>query len=108
MKNMYLYGASDDCREIDTDFGAGHESYGNIIILRRSEGNKLQSVKAEYQYDGDWGVRLINAPKEWRVNAIQGNCAMSFRGSENSGQFLHVQIPEDEDVVFCDEKTEDD
>ena len=32
MKNIYLYGASDDCNECETDFAGDYESYYGIKI----------------------------------------------------------------------------
>ena len=99
MKNIYLYGASDDCRELDSDFGARAESYSNL---------KVNDVLVEYRFDGDWGVRLVgDIPSDWVVFPVEGNCASDFRREENAGQFLHIQIPDDS-VVSVYEPDEDD
>lgn len=92
MKNIYLYGASDDCCEIETDFDGGFEAYGNIGI---------NNIVAEYKYDSDWGIRLVGEiPSSWKVRCITGNSP--FRYEENTGQFIHIQIPEGEIVTFKD------
>ena len=61
MKNIYLYGASDDCNECETDFAGDYESYYGI---------KINHIFAEYYFDGDWGIRLKgNIPETWIVKA---------------------------------------
>ena len=99
MKNIYLYGASDDCCELETDFGKSAESYSQL---------KINDVIADYKFDGDWGIRLLGSvPETWKVRAIQGNCAEDFRRLKNAGQFIHIQIPDNE-VVKIYEPDEDD
>lgn len=99
MKNIYLYGASDDCCELESDFGVRAESYSNL---------KINDVVVEYLFDGDWGVMLTGKiPSSWIVRAIQGNCASDFRRKENAGQFIHIQIPDDEKVEVFEPITEE-
>jgi len=89
-KNIYLYGVSDDCMECETDFGANAESYYGI---------KLNHVIVHYVYDGDWGIWLENSvPETWKVRSIRGNMPSEVRGKPHAGQFLHIQIPDDEAV----------
>ena len=94
MKNIYLYGASDDCHEVETDFDNGFESYGDLAI---------NQVRVHYQYDGDWGVELIgDVPPSWKVHTIDGNAPSDFRHRTMAGQFIHIQVPEDEEIVYTD------
>jgi hypothetical protein len=95
MRNMYLYGASDDCREIETDFGLDCESHEDIIIF-----HSTGAVIAHYVYvDGDWGVQIIgDPPLNWIVKAIEANAPVGFRGYADAGQFIHIQIPDDETI----------
>lgn len=99
MKNIYLYGASDDCHEVETDFGQRFESYGDIGI---------NEVVAHYEFDDDWGIELQGAiPPTWVVKAINGNAAKGFRYRKDAGVFIHIQVPEAETITFRD-LTEDD
>lgn len=99
MKNIYLYGASDDCSELETDFRKSAESYGQL---------KINNILVDYYFDGDWGVQLIGKiPATWKVKAIEGNCCGKFRGQRNSGQFIHIQIPDDEKIEIFEPKDEE-
>ena len=92
-KNIYLYGASDDCCECESDFG-DYESYSKI---------KINHVVAEYKFDGDWGIRLVgNVPETWIVKCISGNCCSEYRDIDLAGQFIHIQIPDDESVKITE------
>jgi len=92
MKNLYLYGASDDCCECETDFNEDYESYCGI---------KINEIEAHYYFDGDWGIKLIgDIPETWIVRCINGNCCGKFRYQDFSGQFIHIQIPDGENVKF--------
>lgn len=94
MKNIYLYGASDDCCECETDFCGSYESYSKI---------KINHIVAEYCFDGDWGIQLVGqVPHTWRVKYIEGNCYSKWRGQENAGQFIHIAIPDDENVKITE------
>jgi len=98
MKNIYLYGASDDCHEIETDFDEGFESYGDIKII-----HKTGFIVIHYWFDSDWGIEIESGsviPKEWKIKAIQGNTPEDFRGSNLAGQFIHIQIPNDEKISY--------
>jgi len=99
MKNIYLYGASDDCCELETDFGKSAESYSNL---------KINNVVVEYLFDGDWGVKLEGKiPTSWKVRAIRGNCASAYRKLENAGQFVHIQIPDEEKIEIFEPQKEE-
>lgn len=93
MKNIYLYGQSDDLREIETDFDNGFESdSGNIYI---------NGVYAHYEYNGDWGVALLGPiPETWIVRSFDGNMPSQMRGLPHAGQFIHIQVPDDEEIIF--------
>jgi len=79
MKNLYLYGASDDCHELESDFGVRAESYSGL---------KIDDVFVNYTFDGDWKINLKgNVPKTWIVRKIEGTC-----------DFIHIQIPDGEEV----------
>lgn len=94
MKNIYLYGASDDCMECETDFGINAESY---------EGIKINNVNVKYVFDDDWGIWLVgDVPKTWVVRAIEANCATAARNRKYGGQFIHIQVP-DEEVIKIEE-----
>jgi hypothetical protein len=99
MQNIYLYGASDDCCECETDFCGDYESY---------EGIKINHIIANYCFDGEWGIHLVgNIPDTWTVRAIKGNCCSEYRDLENAGQFIHIQIPDDEAVKITEIETKD-
>ena len=99
MKNIYLYGASDDCCELETDFGKSAESYSQL---------KINNVVVDYLFDGDWGVKLVGKiPQGWKVHAIRGNCASAFRDKENAGQFIHIQIPDNLDIAIFEPQQEE-
>ncbi|MDP9353711.1 MAG: hypothetical protein M3R02_00195 [Chloroflexota bacterium] len=83
MKNIYLYGASDDLHEVETDFDRGHEGYGDVLI---------NDVRAAYSYDGDWKIKLYGTlPPGWKVRKIEG-----------TSDFVHIQVPDDAEVTFKD------
>ena len=83
MKNIYLYGASDDCHGIDTDFDSGFEGYGDIGI---------NDIRAKYTYDGDWKIQLFGKlPANWKVKKIEG-----------TSEFIHIQVPDNEKLEFKD------
>ena len=99
MKNIYLYGASDDCCELETDFGVSAESYSQL---------KINDVVVDYRFDGDWGVKLIGKiPQGWKVMAIRGNCCSEFRDQKNAGQFIHIQVPGDMDIAVFEPQDEE-
>ena len=100
MKNIYLYGASDDCCELESDFGISAESYSQL---------KINKTVIDYKFDGDWGVRLLgDIPTTWKVHTIRGNCASDFKDKENAGQFIHIQIPKEEKIKVYEPTTDDD
>ena len=81
MKNLYLYGASDDLYEVESDFGLSDEFYNNFVIKFFST-----ELLAEYRYDGDWHIGIFgDIPKGWIVRKISG-----------TSDFIHIQTPEDE------------
>jgi len=88
MKNIYLFGTSDDCCECETDFNDGFESYSGI---------KINDIEARYQYISNWDIRLQGIiPKNWIVRKINGN-----------DTFIHIQAPDDCDIVFSDLESEE-
>ena len=98
MKNVWLYGASDDCHEVETDFGQDTESYSDIAVL---VGGKPVGLDIHYVFDGDWGIELRGrVPESWTVKAISANAPEGFRWREDAGQFLHIQIPDESEVTF--------
>lgn len=79
MKNIYLYGASDDCHELESDFGVSAESYSGL---------KINDVFIDYKFDGDWKINIKGEfPKTWIVKKIVG-----------TSDFIHIQIPDAEEV----------
>src|SRR4051794_16001993 len=83
VKNIYLYGASDDLHEIETDYDRGYEGYGDM---------KINDLRAEYTYDGDWHIKLYGEkPPTWKIRFIEG-----------TSTFIHIQVPDDEEVVIDD------
>jgi hypothetical protein len=86
MYNVYLYGASDDCMEVETDYSGGGESYVGMMI---------GSVRAHYVFDGDWGIWLEGEiPASWIVHPIPANHCQAVRGKPYAGQFIHIQVPD--------------
>lgn len=99
MKNIYLYGASDDCMEVETDYGQNAESYVGI---------KLGPVDVHYVFDGDWGIWLEGEiPPTWIVRSIRANCAEECRKKPHGGQFIHIQIPKDEGLIIVEKDGEE-
>ena len=99
MQNIYLYGASDDCCECETDFAGDYESYEAI---------KINHITAKYIFDGDWGIELVGiVPETWNIRYIRGNCCSELRNKDNAGQFIHIQIPDDESVKITEIVSED-
>lgn len=95
MKNIYLYGASDDCHECETSWG-DFESYNGFYI---------GPVAARFTFDhGNWGIWLTgDVPSDWIVKTIHGNCPPSVRNRTYGGQFIHIQVPEQVKVVEIEE-----
>jgi len=101
MKNLYLFGHSDDCSEVESDCGVSHESYGDIII---------NGVLFRYVFDGDWGIYPDSPsaiPETWTVFPIESNTAVEVRRKELGGACLHIQIPEVEPVSVSDADSDD-
>ncbi len=88
MKNIYLFGASDDCMECETDFDGEYESYVGIMI---------GDVRVHYAYDGDWSIWLEGEiPADWKVHSCMGNADyVKNRDKPHLGQFIHIQLPAD-------------
>lgn len=95
MKNLYLYGAQEDFHEIETDFGLACESVNDILIF-----NRTGALIAHYEFEyGNWGIQLVGEiPKDWIVRAIEGNAPPGFNNWEDAGQFIHIQIPDEETI----------
>lgn len=77
MKNLYIYGASDDLHEVDSDFGTKDEFYGDAM---------LNKARITWNYDsGDWKITIDegNLPHDWKVKRISG-----------TSDVIHIQIPE--------------
>ena len=88
MKNIYLYGSSDDCSEIETDFNKGAESYGQL---------KINDIIADYSYDGDWHIELNgDIPSTWLVRKIRSN-----------SDFIHIQVPDEEEITLFEPSEEE-
>ncbi len=96
MKNIYLYGASDDCHEIEGDFGE-FESYGDIEITFSREEWECKVV-AKYTFDGDWGIEIVGelpaAPAPVIFHGIRGNEATATRNIKQAGAVIHLQVPD--------------
>ena len=102
MLDVYLYGASDDCCEIETsDENLRHENYGDIDILWVHNMGDCGTVTAHYVYEDDWGVQIQgDIPEDWRIKCIDANTARSLRRKENAGQFIHMQVPDHYQLEF--------
>jgi hypothetical protein len=84
MKNMYLYGASDDLCEMESDFGIEEEFVGDALFN--------EQLKFRWRYDGDWHIDAFGTiPDGWKVRKISG-----------TSDFIHIQIPEDQVVQYLD------
>lgn len=94
MKNLYLYGASDDCYEIESDFNLSDEFYDNYKIKFFST-----ELEVDQRYDGDWKIDVKGElPKGWVLTKISG-----------TSDFIHIQISEDEakHVTLVEPENED-
>lgn len=93
MKNIYLYGASDDLAELDSDFGLREETSPEL-------GFKINDMVFGYEFDGDWGVYLKEGevPADWKLFAVNGNVASNLRRKPNAGLVIHLQAPEDAEI----------
>ena len=92
MKNIYLYGASDDLREIDTDFDVGYESdHGDIDICLG--GVTIATVEYHYR-NGDWEIEVNDEnrlPPDFIVTTIR-----------SVSTFIHIQVPDEAQISFRD------
>lgn len=91
MKNIYIYGASDDLGELESDFEVGAEVYPPNRI-------KVNTLIFSFEYDnGDWKVHYGGAtPKDWIVRKIKAN-----------SEFIHIQIPDKAKVEVYEETEEE-
>lgn len=81
MKNVYIYGQSDDCHEVESDFGLGDEFYSDAM---------LNTLKIHWEYDGDWKITTTGKiPDGWVLHKIDG-----------TSQVVHVQIPNGDKVTL--------
>lgn len=81
-KNIYIYGHSDDCHEIETDFDRGEESYGDVWI------NDVLLV--HWEYNSDWKITITgHAPNGWKIKKISG-----------TSDFIHISVPDDSPVYY--------
>jgi len=86
MKNIYFYGASDDCHEIDTDYGKSWESYTGFKLKYLDK-----ETDVDYTYDGDFSIFISETgtlPASWKWKFIKGNANRGY------SQFVHLQIPD--------------
>ena len=75
MKNLYIYGHSDDCHEVDSDFGLRDEFYSDAM---------LNTIRIHWDYNSDWNINLSGeTPSCWIVKKISG-----------TSDFVHIQIPD--------------
>jgi len=102
VKNIYLYGASDDLGELESDFGVSAEVSPSI-------GVKVNDMHFKYVFDGDWGVYLDSGdlPEGWKLHTIHGNTAIACRRKENAGMVIHLQIPKESDVSVYESHEDD-
>ena len=81
MKNVYIYGHSDDCHEVESDFGLRDEFYSDAM---------LNTLKIHWEYDGDWKITTTGKiPDGWVLHKIDG-----------TSQVVHVQIPNGDKVTL--------
>lgn len=85
--DFYLYGASDDCMEIESSGGCWESYYGLTV----------GGVRVHYDFDGDWGIWLEgDIPESWVIKSIRANCSHNVRGKPHYGQFIHIRTPDGE------------
>ena len=80
MKEIYVYGCSDDLIEIDGDYEDEICAVdGGRIIIR-------EYIVADVAFDGDWKITIIkdNSPPDWSVKKIGCN-----------DEFLIIKYPDD-------------
>lgn len=101
MKNIYLYGASDDLAELDSDFGLREETSPEL-------GFKINDMEFAFEFDGDWGVCLEkgSVPDGWKLFGIDGNTASKFRRLPNAGLVIHLQAPDDAEINLYTQQEE--
>lgn len=89
MKNLYIYGYSDDLHIIDSDFGL-HEEFSNNFCI-----NGVLYVTMYYICD--WKINIEGVwPSGWNARKI-----------ESTSDFWHIQIP-DYALVYITETEDDD
>lgn len=95
MKNIYLYGASDDCHEIETDFDTGFESYVDIQLKK--------GLIARYNFGCCFSIWLDGKiPKSWKVKVIRGNAEYELADKFDAGEFIHIQVPDNTELKYKD------
>ena len=90
MKNLYIYGDSDDRHEVNSDFGVDDEFTGDAM---------LNQARITWKYHGDWKITIEegNLPTTWKVKKIKG-----------TSDFIHIQIPDDAYVTITEAHDWDD
>ena len=82
IKEIYIYGCSDDLIEIDGDYNDELSAIGNGRISIRD----YITVDVEYDDGGDWKITIIEdkSPHDWLVKKIGCN-----------DEFLIIKYPDD-------------
>lgn len=95
MKNIYLYGCSDDLCQVNSDFGIEAEvPLGSSGIVKV----KINDVVFWFGYLDAWVIsRRGKLPPRWRV----------FKFEATSGEIIHLQIPSGDKVRVFEQGGDD-
>ena len=80
MKEMYIFGCSDDLIEIEGDYD------DELCVVDGGRINIRDYITVDVKYDGDWKITIVEdkSPHDWSVKKIGCN-----------DEFLIIKYPDD-------------